>query len=51
MAIETTGVPLAIIGEVRPSCEGITIMTNGNAEPLAPAVRDEIARAFEEGEA
>ncbi len=46
-AIEATGVPAAVIGEVRPSSEGITIVTNGVAEPLTPAVRDEIARAFE----
>ena len=50
-AIEATGVPVAVIGEVRPSSEGIVIVTNGKAEPFAPAVRDEIARAFEEGEA
>jgi len=47
-AIEATGVPVAVIGEVRPSSDGIAIVTNGKAEPLAPAVRDEIARAFEE---
>jgi hydrogenase expression/formation protein HypE len=46
-AIEATGIPVAVIGEVRPSSEGITIMTNGNIEPLTPTVRDEIARAFE----
>jgi hydrogenase maturation factor len=45
--IQTTGIPVAVIGEVRPSSEGITIVTNGNIEPLTPAVRDEIARAFE----
>ncbi len=45
--IQTTGIPIAVIGEVRPSSENITIMTNGNIEPLTPAVRDEIARAFE----
>jgi len=48
-AVEATGAPVAVIGEVRPSSEGITIVTNGNAEPLAPAVRDEIARVFEGG--
>ena len=47
--IRTTGIPVAVIGEVRPASENITIMTNGNIEPLTPAVRDEIARAFEEG--
>jgi len=47
-AIEATGAAAAVIGEVRPSSENITIMTNGNIEPLTPAVRDEIARAFED---
>ena len=47
--IQTIRIPVAVIGEVRPSSENITIMTNGNIEPLTPAVRDEIARAFEEG--
>jgi hydrogenase maturation factor len=47
-AIRATGISVAVIGEVRPSSEGITIMTNGNIEPLTPAVRDEIARAFED---
>jgi hydrogenase maturation factor len=46
-AIEATGVPFAVIGEVRPSREGITIVTNGAVEPLVPPVRDEIARVFE----
>jgi len=48
-AIEAIGVSVAVIGEVRPSSEGITIVTNGNVEPLAPAVRDEIARVSEGG--
>ena len=48
-AIEATGSPVAEIGEVRPLGEGITIVSNGTAEPLAPAVRDEIARVFEKG--
>lgn len=47
-AIEATGAPVAVIGEVRPKAEGITIVTNGKVEPLAPAARDEIARAFED---
>ena len=46
-AIEATGIPVAVIGEVRPSSEGTTIVTHGSVEPLSPAVRDEIARAFE----
>jgi len=48
-AVEAAGVPLAVIGEVRPSSQGITIVTNGNVEPLVPAARDEIARVFEGG--
>jgi|SRR5579862_5819463 len=48
-AIEATGVPVAVIGEVRPSSEGITIVTNGVALPLIPPERDEITRAFEGG--
>ncbi len=46
-AIEAAGIPIAVIGEVRPSSENITIMTNGNIEPLTPALRDEIARVLE----
>jgi hydrogenase expression/formation protein HypE len=46
-AIRDAGISVAIIGEVRPANEGITIVTNRKAEPLTPAVRDEIARAFE----
>jgi hydrogenase maturation factor len=45
-ATETIGVPVAVIGEVRPSSEGITMVTNRSVAPLTPAVRDEIARAF-----
>jgi len=48
-AIRATGVPVAAIGEVRPSDDGLTIVTRGSAEPLAPPDRDEIARAFEGG--
>ena len=46
-AIEATGAPIAVIGQVRPAAEGITIVTKGKVEPLTPAVRDEIGRAFE----
>jgi hydrogenase maturation factor len=46
-AIRATGVPVAAIGEVRPSSEGLTIVVGGHVEPLTPADRDEIARAFE----
>jgi hydrogenase expression/formation protein HypE len=46
-AIRSTGTPVALIGEMRPSSEGLTIVTDGRIEPLRPAVRDEIARAFE----
>jgi hydrogenase expression/formation protein HypE len=47
MAIQATGVPVVAIGEVRPSSDGITIVTSGATEPLTPPARDEIARAFE----
>jgi hydrogenase maturation factor len=48
-AIESAGVPVVEIGEVRPSGEGITIVTNGVAESLIPPERDEITRAFKGG--
>jgi hydrogenase maturation factor len=48
-AIEATGVSVAVIGDVRPSSKGITIMTKDTVAPLTPAARDEIARAFEKG--
>jgi hydrogenase expression/formation protein HypE len=35
-AIQATGVPVVVIGEVRPLREGITIVTNGAVEPLTP---------------
>jgi len=47
-AIEAAHVPVVVIGEVRASTEGITIVTTGAVEPHTPAVRDEIARAFED---
>jgi len=43
-AIEAEGIPVAPIGEVRPSSEAITIVTNGVVDALTPPVRDEIAR-------
>ncbi|HXY52790.1 MAG TPA: AIR synthase family protein [Terriglobales bacterium] len=46
-AMEGTGVPVAVIGQVLPAGEGTTIVTNGGVEPLTLPVRDEIARAFE----
>ena len=48
-AVRATGVPVAAIGEVRASNDGLTIVTRGSAEPLIPPARDEIARAFEGG--
>lgn len=48
-AIRATDISVAVIGEVRPSSEGIAIVTNGHVAPLVPAIRDEIARAFEDG--
>jgi hydrogenase expression/formation protein HypE len=46
-AIRAAGISVAVIGEVRPASEGITIVTNGKVAPFTPAVGDEIARAFE----
>ncbi|HEV2398626.1 MAG TPA: AIR synthase family protein [Candidatus Sulfotelmatobacter sp.] len=46
-ALRATGISVAAIGEVRPSSEGVTIVTSGKVAPLTPPVRDEIARAFE----
>ena len=46
-AVEATGAPVAVIGEVRPAAEGITIVTDGRVAPLTPPVQDEIARVFE----
>jgi hydrogenase expression/formation protein HypE len=46
-ALRATGIPVAVIGEVRSHSDGVTIVTNGKLTPLTPAVRDEIARAFE----
>jgi hydrogenase expression/formation protein HypE len=46
-AVRAAGIPVSIIGEVRPAAEGLTIVTRGRAEPLIPPDRDEIARAFE----
>ena len=43
------GVPVGVIGEVRPQSEGMNIVTNGEMEPLTLPVRDEIARALEGG--
>jgi hydrogenase expression/formation protein HypE len=48
-AMERTGISAAVIGQVRPASEGITIVTNGQVAPLTPAVRDEIAQALEGG--
>jgi len=48
-AIHAAGVPASVIGEVRPTSEGLTIVTRGSGKPLTPPDRDEIARAFESG--
>jgi hydrogenase maturation factor len=45
-AVQAAGVSVTAIGEVRPSSEGLTIVTDGVADPLTPPDRDEIARAF-----
>jgi hydrogenase expression/formation protein HypE len=46
-ALRAAGIPVSIIGEVCSSDEGLTIVTDGRAEPLQPADRDEIARAVD----
>jgi hydrogenase expression/formation protein HypE len=46
-AIRAAGIPVSIIGEVRPAGEGMTMVTRAGVEPLTPPDRDEIARAFE----
>ena len=46
-AVQDAGVPVTAIGEVRPSSEGLTMVTDGVVETLTPAARDEIARALE----
>lgn len=46
-AMQAVGIPAAAIGEMRPSGEGVRIVTNGVEEPLTLPERDEIARAFE----
>lgn len=48
-AIKDKGVPVGVIGEVRPQSEGMMVVTNGEVQPLTLPVRDEIARAFERG--
>jgi len=48
-AIQRAGVPVTAVGEMRPSSEGLTIVTNGAPQPLTPGDGDEIARAFENG--
>ena len=46
-AIQDAGVPVTAIGEVRPSAEGLTMVTGNSVAPLTPLGRDEIARVFE----
>lgn len=48
-AIQGRGIAVSVIGEVRPPSEGLTIEVGKRVEPLTPADRDEIARAFEGG--
>ncbi len=45
--VAAAGVPVVVIGEVRPANEGITVVTKGDVRPLTPLGRDEIARVFE----
>jgi hydrogenase expression/formation protein HypE len=43
-AYAQSGIPAAVIGEVRPMSEGIMVVENGRAKPLRVPQRDEIAR-------
>jgi hydrogenase maturation factor len=45
-AVQAAGASVTVIGEVRPSSEGLTLVTGGIAAPLTAPARDEIARAF-----
>ncbi len=45
-AVQAAGVSVTVVGEVRPSSEGLTLVTGGIAAPLTPPARDEIVRAF-----
>jgi hydrogenase maturation factor len=45
--LQAEGIPVSVIGEVVPGSEGVTMIVAGSPRPLAPAERDEIARAFE----
>ena len=48
-ALQGRGIAVSVIGEVRPSTEGLTKEAGKRVKPLTPADRDELARAFEEG--
>ncbi len=48
-ALGDAGVPAAVIAEVRPVADGVTIEHGGRVEPLALPARDEIARVLERG--
>lgn len=48
-ALQAAGIPVSVIGEVRPPGEGVTIVAAGSVQAMTPPDRDEITRAFEGG--
>jgi len=46
-ALDARGIPVSAIGHVCPAADGLTMVRNGRVEPLRPADRDEITKAFE----
>ncbi len=46
-ALGAAGTPAAVVAEVRPAADGVTIERDGRVEPLTLPARDEIARVFE----
>jgi hydrogenase maturation factor len=46
-ALARRSVPAAVIAEVRPPTEGITLLENGKAKPIRVPQRDEIARLLD----
>ena len=48
-AIEATGVPCQVVGEIRPRGEGVQLLRNGMPVPFRTYARDEITRLFAAG--
>ena len=45
--LEARGIMVSTIGQICLAADGLTMVTKGRAEPLRPADRDEITKAFE----